>query len=71
MSDITFFTTLFIDYVDVTFCFKSNDHMISRYQETRADRYAIEMTKDSEAGITTFQELTRAGLESSESTSFW
>ena len=36
--------------------------MISRYQETRADRYAIEMTKDSEAGITTFQELTRSGL---------
>ena len=36
--------------------------MISRYQETRADRYAIEMTKDSEAGITSFQELTRSGL---------
>ena len=35
---------------------------ISRYQETRADRYAIELTKNSEAGITTFQELTRAGL---------
>jgi STE24 endopeptidase len=35
---------------------------ISRYQETRADRYAIEMTKDAEAGITTFQELSRAGL---------
>ena len=38
------------------------DHSISRYQETRADRYAIELTKNSEAGITTFQELTRAGL---------
>lgn len=37
-------------------------NMISRYQETRADRYAIEMTQDSEAGITTFQELSRAGL---------
>ena len=37
-------------------------NMISRYQETRADRYAIEMTKDSEAGIITFQELTRSGL---------
>ncbi|PLT33818.1 M48 family metallopeptidase [Bacillus sp. V5-8f] len=35
---------------------------VSRYQETRADRYAIEMTKDSEAAVSTFQELTRAGL---------
>lgn len=35
---------------------------ISRYQETRADRYAIEMTKDKEAAINAFQELTRAGL---------
>ncbi|KAA9027502.1 M48 family metallopeptidase [Niallia endozanthoxylica] len=37
-------------------------NMISRYQETRADRYAIEMTQNTEAGITTFQELSRAGL---------
>ncbi|MFD6440545.1 M48 family metallopeptidase [Peribacillus sp. NPDC060186] len=35
---------------------------VSRYQETRADRYAIEMTGDKESAITTFQELTRAGL---------
>ncbi|PFP30401.1 peptidase M48 [Bacillus sp. AFS073361] len=34
----------------------------SRYQETRADKYAIEMTKNSEAAITSFQELTRSGL---------
>lgn len=38
------------------------DNTISRYQETRADRYAIELTKDTEAGIATFQELTRSGL---------
>ncbi|MGE7661954.1 M48 family metallopeptidase [Peribacillus sp. NPDC097197] len=35
---------------------------VSRYQETRADRYAIEMTEDHEAAITSFQELTRSGL---------
>ncbi|PKF87668.1 peptidase M48 [Bacillus sp. BA3] len=35
---------------------------VSRYQETRADRYAIEMTGDRESAITTFQELTRSGL---------
>lgn len=35
---------------------------ISRYEEMRADRYAIEMTHNSEAAIGTFQELTKAGL---------
>ena len=34
----------------------------SRYQETRADKYAIEMTKNPEAAITSFQELSRSGL---------
>ncbi|MFJ7728058.1 M48 family metallopeptidase [Neobacillus sp. NPDC097160] len=37
-------------------------NLASRYQETRADKYAIEMTKNSEAAITSFQELTRSGL---------
>lgn len=37
-------------------------NLTSRYQETRADRYAIKMTNDSEAAITSFQELTRSGL---------
>ena len=37
-------------------------NLASRYEETRADRYAIEMTKNPEAGITSFQELSRSGL---------
>jgi STE24 endopeptidase len=37
-------------------------NLASRYQETRADRYAIEMTKNPNAAITSFQELTRSGL---------
>lgn len=37
-------------------------NFVSRYQEARADKYAIEMTKDSESAITGFQELTRSGL---------
>ncbi|WP_147533148.1 M48 family metallopeptidase [Bacillus marasmi] len=37
-------------------------NFVSRYQETRADRYAIEMTENPEAAIDSFQELTRAGL---------
>ncbi|WP_042356527.1 M48 family metallopeptidase [Bacillus rubiinfantis] len=37
-------------------------NLASRYQETRADRYAIEMTKNPQAAIQSFQELTRSGL---------
>lgn len=37
-------------------------NFVSRYQEMRADRYAINMTENSEAAITSFQELTRSGL---------
>ncbi|MGZ4159388.1 MAG: M48 family metallopeptidase [Neobacillus sp.] len=37
-------------------------NLISRYEETRADRYAINMTKNPEAAITSFQKLTRSGL---------
>lgn len=37
-------------------------NLVSRYEETRADRYAIEMTKDPKAAISSFQELTKSGL---------
>lgn len=37
-------------------------NLISRYEETRADRYAINMTQNPDAAITSFQELTRSGL---------
>ncbi|WP_282155718.1 M48 family metallopeptidase [Cytobacillus gottheilii] len=37
------------------------ENLVSRYQETRADTYAIEMTENTDAAIATFQELTRAG----------
>jgi STE24 endopeptidase len=37
-------------------------NLISRYEETRADRYAINMTQNPNAAITSFQELTRSGL---------
>ncbi|GIN73989.1 metalloprotease [Bacillus sp. J14TS2] len=37
-------------------------NMVSRYQESRADTYAVEMTQDKAAGIESFQSLTKAGL---------
>ncbi|MBD8003812.1 M48 family metallopeptidase [Bacillus norwichensis] len=35
---------------------------VSRYQEMRADQYALETTEDRDAAVRTFQDLTRAGL---------
>nr|WP_242035155.1 M48 family metallopeptidase [Mesobacillus harenae] len=37
-------------------------NFVSRYQEARADRFAIEMTENPDAAIMAFQELTKAGL---------
>lgn len=35
---------------------------VSRYQESRADQYAIELMGDKEAAVTAFQKLTKSGL---------
>ena len=35
---------------------------ISRYQEVRADEYAMELVADPEAAVSTFQQLTKSGL---------
>lgn len=37
-------------------------NLMSRYEETRADQYAINMTKNPNAAIASFQKLTRSGL---------
>ncbi|WP_353856591.1 M48 family metallopeptidase [Bacillus sp. Bos-x628] len=35
---------------------------VSRYQEQAADQYAVNLTKDGEAGVTSFQKLAKSGL---------
>lgn len=35
---------------------------MSRFQEVRADEYAMELVEDREAAVSTFQQLTKAGL---------
>ncbi|MGN7479542.1 M48 family metallopeptidase [Solibacillus silvestris] len=35
---------------------------VSRYQEVRADEYAMELVQNPEAAVSTFQQLTKAGL---------
>lgn len=44
--------------------FASNpmSNFVSRYQETRADQYAINLMNDREAAVTAFQKLTISGL---------
>ncbi|WP_240371523.1 M48 family metallopeptidase [Anoxybacteroides rupiense] len=37
-------------------------NMVSRYEEHAADKYAVELTEDADAGISTFQKLAKAGL---------
>ncbi len=37
-------------------------NMVSRYQEVRADAYAMELVEDPEAAVSSFQKLTKAGL---------
>ena len=37
-------------------------NVVSRYQEVRADEYAMELVEDPEAAVSSFQQLTKAGL---------
>ncbi|OZM58194.1 peptidase M48 [Lottiidibacillus patelloidae] len=46
----------------LTFVSTPVSNVISRYHELEADRFAIEMTKDPDAAIGSFQALTKAGL---------
>lgn len=62
LQEITSLPLLLLILSMLTFASAPISNGISRYQETRADHYAIEMTKDVQAGITSFQELTRSGL---------
>ena len=62
VKDIRSVPLLFLILSILMFAASPLTNLISRYEETRADRYAIQLTKDPEAAITSFQELTRSGL---------
>lgn len=38
---------------------------VSRHQERAADEYAVNLTKDGEAGVTSFQKLAKSGFPKS------
>lgn len=62
VNDIRSFPLFLLILSMLMFVSSPFSNLVSRYQETRADTYAIEMTENPEAGIGTFQELSRAGL---------
>ncbi|MGJ7919462.1 M48 family metallopeptidase [Neobacillus sp. LXY-4] len=62
VSDIRSFPLFLLILSMLMFAASPLNNLVSRYQESRADRYAIEMTQNSEAAIDSFQELTKAGL---------
>jgi len=62
VNDIRSLPLFFVLVSFLLFVSNPLSNYISRYQETRADEYAMELTGDAEAGITTFQNLSKAGL---------
>ncbi len=60
-ADFRSFPLLLMVFSMLLFAASPISNFVSRYQETRADRYAVEMTDNPEAGITAFQELAKAG----------
>ncbi|UII56914.1 M48 family metallopeptidase [Cytobacillus spongiae] len=62
VEDIRSLPLFFIIISMLLFISSPLSNLVSRYEEKRADHYAIHMTNDLKAAIDTFQELTRAGL---------
>jgi Zn-dependent protease with chaperone function len=62
VKDIRSVPLFFLVLSILTFAASPFTNLISRYEETRADKYAIQMTKDPESAISSFQILTRSGL---------
>lgn len=62
MKDIHSLPLFFLLVSFLLFVSNPISNYISRYQETRADEYAMELTDDAEAAVSTFQNLAKAGL---------
>ncbi|MED3623064.1 M48 family metallopeptidase [Neobacillus thermocopriae] len=62
VSDICSLPLFFMIISMLLFASSPLSNLVSRYQESRADQYAIEMTKNPDAAISSFQELSRISL---------
>ncbi|WP_299091894.1 M48 family metallopeptidase [uncultured Metabacillus sp.] len=62
IKELTAFPLFLILLGVLTFASSPIVNTVSRYQEKSADMYAIEMTQNHEAAVSSFQELAKAGL---------
>ncbi|RHW38526.1 M48 family peptidase [Lysinibacillus yapensis] len=62
MSDIRSLPLLLVLVSFLLFVSNPISNLVSRYQETRADEYAMELTGDAQSAVSTFQNLAKAGL---------
>jgi STE24 endopeptidase len=62
LSDIASFPLLLLLVSLLNFAASPLVNTVSRYEEHAADKYAIELTKNTDAAISSFQKLTKAGL---------
>ncbi|WP_226529522.1 M48 family metallopeptidase [Metabacillus niabensis] len=62
MRELAAFPLFLLLLGTLTFASSPLSNAVARYQEKSADMYAIEMTDNHEAAISSFQELSRAGL---------
>ncbi|HEO8421469.1 MAG: M48 family metallopeptidase [Niallia sp.] len=62
VEDIQSFPLVLLLISMLLFAVNPFTNLISRYEETRADDYAVQLTENPEAGIVTFQKLAKTGL---------
>ena len=62
IEDIQSFPLVLLLISMLLFAVNPLTNLISRYEEKRADNYAIQLTDNPEAGIVTFQKLAKTGL---------
>jgi Zn-dependent protease with chaperone function len=62
IKELTAFPLFLLLLGMLTFASSPLSNTVARYQEKSADMYAIEMTDNHEAAVSSFQELSRAGL---------
>ncbi|MFZ0445279.1 MAG: M48 family metalloprotease, partial [Bacillus sp. (in: firmicutes)] len=62
IQELTAFPLFLILIGVLTFASSPIANTVARYQEKSADMYAIEMTNNHEAAVSSFQELSKAGL---------
>ncbi|KAB7665374.1 M48 family metallopeptidase [Bacillus sp. B1-b2] len=62
VEDIQSFPLILLLISMLSFAVNPFSNLMSRYEEKRADEYAVQLTQNPESGITTFQKLAKSGL---------